>query len=55
MLLCPEYLGHIISREGASPDLEKNCVMIAWPTPTIVKQLCVFLGPTSVRPEKKIK
>jgi len=39
-----EYLGRIISRDGINLDPEKIHAMIAWPTPTTIKQLCEYLG-----------
>jgi len=38
-----EYLGHIIFRDGVDPDPKKIRAMIAWPTPTTIKQLRGFL------------
>ena len=41
-----EYLDHIISKDGIDSNLEKICAMIAWSTPTTLKQLREFLGLT---------
>jgi hypothetical protein len=39
-----EYLGHIISAQGVSTDLEKIKAVQQWPTPIDCKQLWSFLG-----------
>ena len=41
-----EYLGHIISGQGASIDPRKITAMEAWSIPTFVKALKGFLGLT---------
>lgn len=41
-----EYLGHIISGQGISADLEKIKVMQEWPIPKDLKSLRGFLGLT---------
>lgn len=38
------YLNHVISDEGVSIDRKKIQAIIDWPTPTLVKALCRFLG-----------
>lgn len=48
--MCPlfqrkgKYLGHIISEEGVSTDLEKTWVVQQWKPPMTVKQVGSFLG-----------
>ncbi|WVZ23781.1 hypothetical protein V8G54_002325 [Vigna mungo] len=39
-----QYLGHMVSHEGVQQDPEKLVVVRNWPTPTIFKSLCGFLG-----------
>lgn len=39
-----QFLGHIITTEGTSPDLEKNATVESWPTPWNVKEVRSFLG-----------
>ena len=38
------YLGHIVSREGVSPDPSKTEKVASWPTPRSVKEVQQFLG-----------
>jgi hypothetical protein len=38
------YLGHIISAEGVAIDEDKVNTKLAWPLPTTVRAICVFLG-----------
>ena len=39
-----KFLGHIVSKDGISPDPEKVRVILEWPTPTNVKDVRSFLG-----------
>lgn len=39
-----QFLGHIITTEGTSPDLEKIVAVKSWPTPRNVKDVRSFLG-----------
>lgn len=41
-----EYLGHIVSGKGVTPEPSKIQAMVRWPNPMTVKELCVFLGLT---------
>ena len=38
------YLGHIISKDGVSTNLEKVSTIEQWPTPMSVKEVRSFLG-----------
>ena len=42
-----EYLGHVVSGSGVSPDPGKVDVIKTWPQPTSVKELQSFLGMTN--------
>ena len=39
-----QYLGHIISKEGISVDLEKIEAIMNWPTPRNVTDVRSFMG-----------
>ena len=39
-----QYLGHIVSRDGISPDPSKTDKVTSWPTPTTTKDMQRFLG-----------
>ncbi|KAL5477929.1 hypothetical protein EMCRGX_G024787 [Ephydatia muelleri] len=39
-----QYLGHVFSKEGMTPDSEKITVMQKWPTPTNATEVRQFLG-----------
>ena len=39
-----QFLGHIISPDGVSPDQEKTNKVKEWPSPTSVKEVQQFLG-----------
>lgn len=39
-----EYLGHMVSKEGAKMDAQKVESIKAWPTPKFIKELRGFLG-----------
>ena len=39
-----QFLGHIISTEGVSPDLQKVEKVKQWPTPQSTKEVQQFLG-----------
>jgi hypothetical protein len=38
------YLGHIVNGRGVATDPSKVQVIVDWPVPTSVKELCSFLG-----------
>ena len=42
-----EYLGHVVTLEGVSPNLDKVHVVQEFPTPTNLKELRNFLGLTN--------
>lgn len=39
-----EYLGHMVSGNGVTPEPSKIQAMVQWPTPTSVRELRAFLG-----------
>ena len=39
-----QYLGHVFSAAGISPDPKKVRVMVDWPTPTNVREVRQVLG-----------
>lgn len=39
-----KYLGHVVSKQGISPDPEKVTVLKSWPSPKSVEELRSFLG-----------
>ena len=39
-----QYLGHIVSRQGISPDPAKIDKIASWPTPKCTKEVQQFLG-----------
>ena len=39
-----QYLGHVFSDAGMSPDPENVQVIVDWPIPTSVTEVCQFLG-----------
>lgn len=39
-----ECLGHVVSQEGVNADYAKIQAIRDWPTPTMVRQVCGFLG-----------
>ena len=39
-----EYLGHVVTAAGISPDPAKVEAITTWPAPTDVQELRVFLG-----------
>lgn len=41
-----DYLGHVISAQGVTPDPKKIQAMIDWPQPRSLTTLCGFLGLT---------
>lgn len=41
-----QFLGHIVSTDGVTPDLEKIQTMVNWPRPSSTTELCRFLGLT---------
>jgi hypothetical protein len=41
-----DYLGHVISADGVSPDPEKITAILDWPVPLSLTALCGFLGIT---------
>ena len=46
-MLCQEsvtYLGHVVSSEGVTTDLEKTAKVSQWPTPTLVQEVQQFRG-----------
>ena len=38
------YLGHVVSKDGISPDTEKTLKVTNWPTPTSVQEVQQLLG-----------
>ena len=38
------YLGHIVSKQGVTPDPEKSKLVTEWPTPTCLVELKGFLS-----------
>lgn len=39
-----QYLGHVVSRDGVTPDPAKVEKVATWPTPTTTKEVQQFLG-----------